>query len=93
MDYKEKYRLIVGSIVLVALLGVFGVPIVVVDALIGWLISSLIGVLTSGLVGELVENHFGDLLGKWFVNINIASLHFSISVLAVVTLIVNFLLF
>ena len=95
MDSKEKLKLIIYLIVIVAIVGSFlGLSSNTTNMIIQWLVSVFVGILTSFIVGRLVEAFTGDLLKIILLNIPITDdFSISISVFVITVIVVKFLLF
>jgi len=92
---KNKLQLIILLIVLVAITGAFlGIPQDWTNQIIQWLVSAFIGTVFSMVAASFVEAFTGDLLKKILITIEITDdIKFSISLFAIATIIVKYLLF
>jgi len=95
MEGKEKLKLIIYLIVIVAIVGSFlGLSANTTNMIIQWLVSVFVGILTSFIVGRLVEAFTGNLLKIILINIPITDdFNISISVFVITVIVVKFLLF
>lgn len=90
----NKLKLILYTIVLIAVAGVFlNLPIWFTNGAIQWLVGAFAGLVCSIVAGSLIEAFTGDLLKKIAVNIEIHGFEFSITVFAIATFIVKIWLF
>ena len=86
MDFREKFEVIIGVIVLVAVVGaLLNLPQNLVNLIISWLLSIGVGVILSGICGELIEAFTGDFFKQIFVNIEVWKFHFSIPLFVILT--------
>ena len=90
----DKLRLIILSIVLVAVVGAFlGIPITITEWIIQWLASMVVGAFMSMIAGELVEAFTGDFLKTIALTITLLGFEVSISAFFIAAVIAKYLLF
>ena len=96
MSGKElkKLDLFIYLIVAVAVIGAFlGIPTLITNVVIEWLIGAFVGTLFSMVAGAIVEAFTGDFLKTITLTIEIKGFKFSITVFAIATFIVKVWLF
>lgn len=93
-DDINKLQLIVLVIVAVAVIGAFlGIPIIITEGIIQWLVSMFVGAVMSLIAGEFVEAFTGDFLKTITLTVTILDFEMSISTFFVVTVVVKYWLF
>lgn len=91
---KEKIQIILFIIIAVAFIGgYFNISTEITTAIVEWLVSIMVGILLSAVVGALIEAFTGDFLKKILIPIEIKGIKFSISLFAIVTIIVKLVIF
>lgn len=90
----NKLELFIYLIIAVAVIGaLLGIPTLITNVVIEWLIGAFVGTLFSMVAGAIVEAFTGDLLKTITLTIEIKGFQFSITVFAIVTFIVKVWLF
>jgi len=93
-DKTKALELIIYAIIMVAFLGaVFNIPFALTNMVIQWLIGMFVGSVFSLVAGALVEAFTGDWLKTITLTVEIGDFHISITVFAIATFIVKYLLF
>lgn len=91
MKFKTAVQIFVGAIVVIGvLMAVLGFNGNQIDNVIQWLIPLGLNFILSSLVGTIIEAYGGDFLKKITLTIPIWKLNFSISLFAILTIVIKF---
>jgi hypothetical protein len=92
-DVNKLWWIIIAIVVVAVIAGLLGIPSMITEWLIQWLVSMIVGGVMSIVAGELVEAFTGDWLKKISLNFSIFGLEVSLSAFLVATVLVKFWLF
>ena len=94
MNLKEKIQLIILAIVVIAIIGIlYNWSTHIIDLLINWSMAITISLILSTVAGKLIESFSGDLLKNIFFVVKLWKFDVSISLFAILTIILKIWLF
>lgn len=94
MNLKEKIQLILGTLIIIAIVGtLYNWPTSIINLLINWAMAIMISLILSAVAGRLIESFSGDSLKNIFLIVKIWKFDISISVFTILTFILKVWLF
>jgi len=96
MKFDEAVQLFVGTIVVLAFVGValqiFGINFNT-DGLINWYIPFGVSLILSAFVGEMIESVSGDFFKRMMLVVSIGKYEFSISAFVILVIVIKLWIF